>query len=322
MPITAPTVTGDFVPGFIEPQMAEAIFERAARSSVVQQLAPRVPLGPSGTKIPVVTGRPSVGWVGEGQQKPASAGSMNLKSITPSKLAAIMVVSAEVVRLNPADFIGRMQGSFAESFAVAFDRAALHDEGPDGTPGAGPFATFLDQTTKAVEVGTTSQANGGVHGDMVAALSAVVSSADASGRRYRLNGWALDDVVEPVLLGSVDSTGRPIYIDSPLDETTAAARPGRLVGRPSFMGEGVSTLNQTSVVGYGGDFSQAAWGAVGGISYRISTEAPVTINGALVSLFEHNLVAILAEAEYGWLVNDPDAFVKLTNTNNTPVTSA
>jgi hypothetical protein len=31
-----------------------------------------------------------------------------------------------------------------------------------------------------------------------------------------------------------------------------------------------------------------------------------------VSLFEHNLVAILAEAEYGVLVNDVEAFVKYT----------
>ena len=61
------------------------------------------------------------------------------------------------------------------------------------------------------------------------------------------------------------------------------------------------------------DFGQAAWGVVGGISYRVSTEAAVTINGTLTSLFEHNLVAILAEAEYGFLLNDPDAFVKLTN---------
>ena len=63
-------------------------------------------------------------------------------------------------------------------------------------------------------------------------------------------------------------------------------------------------------------------GVVGGISYRISTEASVTINGSLVSLFEHNLVAVLAEAEYGWLVNDTAAFVELTNTNNSPITSS
>jgi hypothetical protein len=85
------------------------------------------------------------------------------------------------------------------------------------------------------------------------------------------------------------------------------------------MGEGISTAvvtgtpNTGGVVGYGGDWSQAAWGVVGGITYDVSTEATVTINGALTSLWEKNLVAIRAEAEYGWLVNDVDAFQPFTN---------
>lgn len=320
MAITAPTKQSD-LSGFITPEQAEPIFERAARVSVIQQLVQRVPLGPSGTKIPVITGRPSAGWVGEGEKKPASAGSMTPKTIEPKKLASIFVVSAEVARLNPVQFIDRMQGSFAETFAVSFDRAAAHDEGPDGTAAGGPFSTYLAQATKTQEIGSTAQASGGTYGDLVAGMGKVVSDTDSGGRRYRVTGWAFDDVVEPALLSSVDTTGRPLWIDTPLTDTTAA-RNGSVIGRPAFMGEGISSINQTSVVGFGGDWSQAAWGAVGGISYRISTEATVTIDGNLVSLFENNLIAILAEAEYGFLVNDVDAFVKLTNTNNTPVTSA
>lgn len=320
MAITAPTKTSD-LSGFITPEQAEPIFERAARSSVVQRLVQRIPLGPSGSKIPVVTGRPAAGWVGEGQPKPASAGSITPKTITPQKLAAIMVVSAEVARLNPAQFVTTMQNSLAETFAVAFDRATLHDEGPDGTPGGGPFSTYIDQTVKSVELGTANAQAGSTYADIVGGIAKVVSSVGADGRRNRVTGFAFDDVVEPALLLSVDANGRPIYVDTPLEDTTSV-RGGRLVGRPSFMGEGVASANQTDVVGYAGDWSQAAWGAVGGISYRISTEATVTINGSLVSLFENNLVAILAEAEYGFLLNDATAFVKYTNTNNSPVTSA
>ena len=322
MAITAPTKTSD-LSGFIDPVQAGYIFERAARNSVVMQLVPRVPLGAAGVRIPVITGRPTAGWVGEGDAKPASAGSITPKSIEPKKLAAIMVASQEVARLNPAQFLTVMQNSFAETFAVAFDRAALHDEGPDGSAGAGPFSTYLDQATKTQELGDTAQADGGVFGDVTAALGKVVSDTDASGRRYALTGWALDTVVEPVLWGAVDTTGRPIWTDLPTDDNAPAiSAAGRLLGRRSFMGEGVASINQTDVVGYGGDFSQAAWGAIGGISYRMTTEASVTINNSLVSLFEHNLIAILAEAEYGFLLNDADAFVKLTNTDADPVTSS
>jgi len=322
MAITAPGKTSD-LSGFIDPQTAGYIFERAARNSVVMQLAQRVPLGPSGTRIPVVTGRPSAGWVGEGEQKPAFPGAITPKSIEPKKLASIFVVSQEVARLNPAQFVSTMTNSFAETFAVAFDRAAFHDEGPSGAAGAGPFSTYLDQATKVQEFGGTSQANGGIFVDVVEAMKDIVTDSDASGRRYQLTGWALDTVVEPLLWGAVDTTGRPIWTDLPTDDNAPAiSAAGRLVGRRSFMGEGVASANLTSVVGYGGDWSQAAWGAVGGISYRMTTEAAVTINGSLVSLFENNLVAILAEAEYGFLVNDVDAFTKLTNTNNAPITSS
>lgn len=308
MAVSAATATSDFS-GFIQPTIAAPIFERAARMSVVQQLARQVPLGFNGSKIPVVTGRPQAGWVGEGGKKPATAGTMTLKTIEPKKLAAIVVVSAEVVRANPGGYMDTLRPNLAEAFASAFDRASLHDEGPDGTAGAGPFATYIDQTTKAVTIGTGTT----VHNDFVSALSQLVNDTDASGRRYRLTGWALDDIVEPVILDALDGNDRPLYVDLPSDASASVVgetRRGRLLNRPSFMGDGVAD-DDADIVGYGGDWSQAAWGVVGGISYRVSTEAAVTIDGTLVSAFEHNLVAIVAEAEYGFVVADPEAFVEL-----------
>lgn len=302
MAITAATATSDFS-GFMNRTQAQAIFERAARMSVVQRLVREVPLGGNGVSVPVVTGRATAGWVAEAGPKPASSGSLTLKNIDPKKLAVIFVVSAEVVRANPGNYMNLLREQAAEAFAIAFDNAALHDAGPDGTAGAGPFATNIDTTDKTVELGSTVQDEGGIHGDIVAALRLLLEDGK------RLTGFALDDRVEADLLGAVDANGRPLYIDTPLDETTAAARPGRLIGRPSFMGEGVALGD---IVGYAGDWTQAAWGVVGGINYDVSTEATVTINGTLTSLWEHNLFAVRAEAEYGWLVNDADSFVQLT----------
>lgn len=321
MAVTAATKTTDFS-GFLPANIAAPIFERAARTSVFQSLIRQIPLGANGESIPYVTGRPTAGWIAEGVAKPASAGALALKSMTPKKLAAILVVSSEVVRANPGNYINLMREALAESFAISFDRAVAHDEGPDGTAGGGPFATYLDQSTKTSEVGTTSVANGGIYIDLNEALRKLVSDTDASGRRYRLTGWALDSVMEPNLWGAVDTTGRPIFVDLPYDaQNPAFNSPGRLLGRESYMGEGVASINQTSVVGYAGDWSQAAWGVVGGITYDVSTQATVTINGALTSLWENNLMAIRAEAEYGFLLNDVDAIVKLTNVGNVPVTS-
>lgn len=313
MAITAAQNTGNFA-GFLRPEQSGPIFEQAARVSVVQQLARRVPLGANGVEIPVVTGKMTAGWVGEAGQKPASQGAVGLKTITPKKLGAIAVVSAEVVRANPAGYMDTLRPQIGEAFGIAFDQAALHDRGPDGTAGAGPFATWIDQTTKSVELGTTTQANGGIHKDIVTGLSLLVNAGK------RLTGFGFDDIVEPLFWGAVDSTGRPLYVDLPTDDTSGTlSRPGRLLNRPSYMNQGISTPvitgtpNTGGIVGYGGDWSQTAWGAVGGITYDVSTQATVTINGVLTSLWENNLVAIRAEAEYGWLVNDVESFVKYAN---------
>lgn len=303
MAVTAATTTGQFA-GFLKPDQAEAYFRKAARQSVVQSLARQVPLGINGQEIPVVTTKPTAGWVAEGAQKPATSGAMALKTITPKKIAAIAVVSAEVVRANPGDYINIFRDDIAEAFAIAFDAAALH-----GT--STPFGQYIDQTGKIVELGTTTQANGGIYGDINAGLKLLVDDGK------RLSGFAFDIAAEPTFNGAVDTSGRPLFVDAPYEGSSLQA--GRLLARPALLGEGIKTAivtgtpNTGGIVGYGGDWSQAVWGSVGGISYDVSTQATVTINGALTSLWENNLVAIRAEAEYGFLVNDTASFVKYTN---------
>ncbi|WP_377324744.1 phage major capsid protein [Pimelobacter simplex] len=300
MAITAATTTADF-DGFLTPAESAPIFDDARRQSVFQQLIPQAPLGINGQKVPVVTTKPTANWVGEGGKKPATAMGMDLLFIEPKKLAAIAVLSAEVVRANPGNINGQLRPYLAEAFAIAFDLAVGYDLGGDGT-GTSPFDNPLSATTKSVELGTTTQANGGIHGDLVAGMKLLVDDGK------KLTGFALDDVLEPTLWGAVDTTGRPLYTELPTDETSQTiARPGRLLNRPSFMGEGVG---HGATRAFGGNFRKAAWGVVGGISYRVSTEATVTINGALTSLWENNLVAVLAEAEYGYVNSDVQSFVK------------
>lgn len=292
---TDATSTGDF-DGFLRPEIAQNYFAEARKRSTVMQLARQIPLGINGQEIPFSTSKATASWVSEGGQKPTTESGLSLKSIKPHKIAAISVVSAEVVRANPGNYMSILRDDIAEAFAVAFDNAALH-----GT--STPFGDYVDETTKEVALGTATSANGGVFADVVGGMTQLVNAGK------KLNGFAFDAVVEPVFLGSIDNNGRPLFVDTPLTETTSVITPGRLVGRTAFLGDNVKSGD---IVGYGGDWSQVVWGAVGGISYKVSTEAAVTIGGTLTSLFEHNLVAILAEAEYGLLINDVDAFVKYT----------
>ncbi len=295
--------------GFLSPDESAPIFNEARRGSVFQQLIRQVPLGINGQKIPVRVGQTTANWVGEGGRKPQTGLGLDLLHIEPKKLAAIVVTSAEVVRANPGNITGEIRNDLAGAFATAFDLAVAYNVGGDGT-GTGPFDNYLAETTKSVTLGTATVANGGIHTDLVEGMRLLV----ADGKKLR--GFALDDSVEPDFWGAVDGNGHPLYVNLPTDDVSQTiARPGRLLGRPSFMGEGVGNGD---TVGFGGDFSKAAWGVVGGISYRVSTEATVTIDGQLTSLFENNLVAVLAEAEYGFVVADTEAFVKYEREAVTP----
>jgi HK97 family phage major capsid protein len=297
---TEPTTLSGFS-GFLTPEIAEGYFDEARKRSVAQQLARQVPLGINGKQVPVTTSKPTAGWVEEGGTKPTTSGGKSLKSISPKKLAAISVVSAEVVRANPGGYMDDLKADIAEAFALAFDAAAFH--GTNSPFGAG---MYLAATTKSVELGTAAKADGGIFADINSGLSLLVNDTP----RRRLNGFAFDSIAEPIFNSAVDLNGLPLFTDSPLVETSETIRAGRLLGRPARIGE---TVALGSVVGFGGDWTKAIWGAVGGITYDVSTEATVTLDGELVSLFENNLVAVRAEAEFGWLLDSAEHFVKFTD---------
>ena len=285
---TAATTTSDFG-GFIKPAQAQNYFEKARYASSVMQLARQVPLGASGQEIVVPTGKATAGWVNEAGKKPTTETSIGVKGFTPHKIAAISVVSAEVVRANPGNYMQLLQDEIAQSFAEAFDAAALH--------GDGPFAASVSDTTKSVSLAPSA------YDGVVEALDVLAKDGK------KLNGFAFDRVVEATFLGEKDGVDRPLFVDTPLENTASAVTPGRIIGRSSFLGDGVA---KNDVVGFAGDWSQLVWGTVGGIKFDVSTQATVTLDGSLVSLFENNLVAIRAEAEYGLLINDVEAFVSIT----------
>lgn len=292
MAITDPTTTGQFA-GFLRPDQAAPFFTEARRVSVAQQLIRQVPVGINGVETPVNMGKLTAAWVAEAGQKPASKGALGLTTIRAYKIAAIAVVSAEMVRANPGGYMDTIRPDIGEAFGLAFDAAVFA-----GTNS--PFGTDqnLAAATQTVELGTTTPANGGIYGDFNAAISLLVNNVD-QGRGKKLTGWALDDRLEPMLNGAVDLNGRPLFIESPYEDSNPAVRNGRLIGRPTRMSDGIA--NGTTL-GYGADWSQMVWGQVGGISYDVSTQATVTIDGALVSLWENNLIAIRAEAEYAFKI--------------------
>lgn len=300
MAITAAKKLSDFN-GFIKPELAGPIFDEAAKGSAAMSLIRKAPLGASGQAFPIVTSKPTANWTAEGAQKHTTEAGLGLVKMEPKKLTAIAVASQEVIRANPGGYSETLAGLLADAFARAFDLAVFHNKGGDGN-GTSPFETTLAATTKSVTLGAAAGTN--TYDDLVKAMALNLQGTP----KKQVTGFAFDTGFEIDLLNAKDTAGRPLFAEAAYTGAVPALRSGSVLGRTTYMHENVG-LDKT--VGFAGDWSKCAWGTVGGITMDISTEATVTIGGQLVSLYENNLVAVRAEAEYGFAVADKDAFVKI-----------
>ncbi|QFG04490.1 major capsid protein [Mycobacterium phage Jeeves] len=298
--------TGDTMfTGYLNPEQAKDYFAQAEKTSIIQRVAQKIPMGATGVKIPHWTGNVSAQWLGEGDMKPITKGDLSSQVVAPHKIATIFVASAETVRANPANYLGTMRTKVATAIALAFDNAVLHGTNT-------PFGAYIDQTSKSVSLADP----GGAGVSNLNAYDALgvngLNLLLAAGKKW--GATLLDDLAEPILNGAKDGAGRPLFIETPYEGLVNPYREGRILSRPTILSDHVA--NGTTI-GYMGDFDQILWGQVGGLSFDVTDQATLNLGTFatpnFVSLWQHNLVAVRVEAEFGVLVNDKDAFVKLTN---------
>ncbi|WP_406325800.1 phage major capsid protein [Streptomyces sp. NBC_01617] len=311
---TNPIKLSDVDATFLPPQLTGPIFAKSVEQSAVMSLARRVPLSMSAnTAVPVPLDVPTADWVEQAGRKPLGTGGVDIKQMTGKKIAVLIPVAMEVVQSNAAGLWTQLQEDLPTAFSRAFDRAAIHGKTMKGA--TGPFADYLTQTTKAVTLGTTTQANGGIWGDFVKGMGDVVDDD------WDYTGTVADHRLKMKLLGATDTTGRPILVDT-TQPGTGAALAGSLVGEPIAYSRSVSgkLRRQSGTVdsglrAIGGDWSQTAYGVGMDVTVRISREATyIDEDGGVHSAFQENLVLLLAEAYYGFVLGDAEAFVKFTGT--------
>ena len=294
--------TADFS-AFLTPEQSKDYFAQAEKTSIIQKLATKIPMGPTGISIPYWNGAVQAEWVGEGEQKPLTKGSFTKKDLTPCKIAVIFAESAEVVRLNPLQYLETMKRKIAEAIALKFDEAAIH-----GTDKPTAFKGYLAETSQTVSLYPNAYDAFGVTG-----LSTLANA------KKKWNGTLLDEVAEPILNGSKDLNGRPLFLESTYTDVVGPVREGRILGRPTYINDHVVDDGAVGgrVLGFMGDFSQVVWGQIGGLSVDVSDQTVLNFGTAaapnFVSLWQHNMLAVRIEAEYAFMVNDKDSFVKITD---------
>lgn len=291
-------------------EVSSEIWANMQEASAVQQLATRIDLPGSGVTIPVLTGDPAADWVSETAEKPVSRPSFSSKDITPYTLAVIVPFSNQFRRDVSAlynECVRRLPGALAKKF----DSTVFASSGAPG----GNFAQLGGATAVKIKP-KSADVTQGTYAGLVEAYTTV------AGNSGELNGWALSSQAKGILLSQVDSTGRPLLVDSIANGSSVPT----LLGERVTYSQGVYASGSPNIVGFAGDWSAAVWGSVEGVSISISEGSitdgttELTTSGSdtvdvpnIVNLWQRNMFAVRAEIEIGFQVRSTDYFVKLTD---------
>lgn len=266
------------------------IWQKAQSSSAVMALARRITLPGLGVTIPVITGDPEAGWVGETAKKPVKRGTLATKQMTPYTLAVIVPFSNQFRRDLPALYdalVARLPGALAKQFdATVFGAVSVPGSNFDTLKGCA-----------AQEIGTNAYAG------------LVAADADIAEHNGVLNGWVLSPKAKSVLLNAVDGNQRPLFVNS-----VAEGAVPMILGARAVYSKGAFVAGTPDVVGFAGDWTQAVYGTVEGVKVSISDQATLTDGGTTINLFEQNMFAVRAEIEVGFRC-DTTVFNKLTRTD-------
>ena len=273
--------------------VSSEIWQKAQEGSAVMRLARHISLPGLGVTIPVITGDPEAGWVGETNKKPVKRGTLATKLMSPYTLAVIVPFSNQFRRDLPSLYdalVQRLPGALGKKF----DQTVF---GGVTVPGSN-FDTLKSCT--AQEIGTNAY------------QGLVAAQADIAEHDGILNGWVLSPKAQSALLNAVDGNQRPLFINN-----VAEGAVPMILGARTMQSKGAyiadSTAAKKHVVGFAGDWTQAVYGTVEGVQISISDQATLTDGSTTINLFEQNMFAVRAEIEVGFQC-DTTVFNKLTKT--------
>lgn len=247
-------------------------------------------------KIPRQTGAASVGWVGEGKAKKVSALAFDSLTLDFAKIAGIVVLTDELVR----------HSSPSAELLVRDDLAKGIIQFQDGQ--------FIDPTKASDDVSPASITNG------VTPVTATGTTAAALRADVKTLFQAyLDADLSPSDAVWIMSQGTALAISLMTNDLGNPEFPGITMNGGTFLGLPVIASESVPATGGsptdGGLIILAKAGDIlladdGGVSIDASREAtlqmddspdsPATSSTNLISMFQHNMMAIRAEREINW----------------------
>lgn len=119
----------------VEEGMAAGIIPALAPMTVVRSLNPQVLPNPTGTlQIRQITGNPSFGWAGEGQNFSTSEATTGVIQVTAKRNGGVVPMSNDLIRYGGPEVEESIRQSILTGLAVAEDSAFIRGAGTGGAP--------------------------------------------------------------------------------------------------------------------------------------------------------------------------------------------
>lgn len=287
-------------------EVSSEIWQNIQAASVVMGLARKVDLSGAGTVYHEILTDSQPAFVGETARKPLSDPTIGNKLLKPHKIAVVQSYSDEFRRDLPGLYnalVGRLPGALAKTF----DLAALH--------GTGAPVSDFDTLENATQVSVLNATQGSV--DAYQGFLNALAAVSAGGGD--VNAWALSALGEITALSNRDTTGGPIFLNSPITDGSVGSILGRPVFRSQNAGEAGSAAETDPVVagvpatlGIAGDWNAARYGVVSGVEISVSDNPVYNGAGVLQNAgWQDNMFSVRAEIHVGFIADD-SKFVRLT----------
>jgi hypothetical protein len=261
-------------------ELADAFVTLLNEQTVLGRL-PNVLRVPFNTEVLREITGPLFAWVGEGKPKPISAAALDTTSLAVAKAAGTIPVTEEVVRLTSPTSTRFLQAILIRGMAGFLDAAFLNPANA-GTPGSAP-PSITNGAPTMVASGTTPAA---AATDLAAlvnlfvtatpqATAPVLTMSLANALAMAAGLGADFDVAAPRLMGI------PVLVTSAVPEVVTILDPASIL----LADDGPTTIT-------------AARDAT--IEMNTTPTDPTGAAVVLVSLWQHNLVAVRAERVINW----------------------
>jgi HK97 family phage major capsid protein len=156
----ASTTTG-FAPILTPAQVGDLVIQPLIQQSIAGEVLSAVSIGTHSYRVPLVTADPAASWTAEGAEITATDATLDELDITPSKLAALSVISRELANDSSPAAAQAVGDGIVRDLVRKVDAAlftATTTNGPGGLPGLSGITTVSGPATAYVNVDPFSDA--------------------------------------------------------------------------------------------------------------------------------------------------------------------